>query len=122
MKRYIAVSESKHTLGPWTFKPTTLEISHLIVSIAVNTFRVEGPKEEVIAYLPSDYKPRTAVANVRLIAAAPDLLAILERIKTQLDCPSRNTTVSSYRRDGLVIISSDLRLEVAAAIAKARGL
>lgn len=34
---------------------------------------------------------------------------ILKVIHAQLECPSRNTTMTSYRRDGSVIISSDIR-------------
>lgn len=33
----------------------------------------------------------------------------LKMIGNQLECPSRNTTMTSYRRDGSVIISHDIR-------------
>jgi hypothetical protein len=64
-------------------------------------------------------------ANARLIAAAPEtahqrdeLLEVLKAVAKQLECPARNTT---RQGDGSVIISSDVRAAVHAAIAKAGG-
>lgn len=37
----------------------------------------------------------------------------LEAVNTQLNCPCRNTTETSHRRDGSVIISQDVRKQVA---------
>jgi hypothetical protein len=63
---------------------------------------------------------KTIMANARLIAAAPDLLAALETINAQLECPMRNTNRGRAYREG-VVISQDVRDQVRAAIAKAKG-
>jgi len=60
---------------------------------------------------------REKLQHVRALNA--QLLEVLHRIDVQLECPSRNTTMTSYRKDGSVIISQDLREAVRAAIAKA---
>jgi len=71
--------------------------------------------------LENHQRNRVSRANAELIAAAPELLGALKAIAAQLECPSRNTTMTSYRRDGSVIISHDVRARVRAAIAKATG-
>lgn len=50
-----------------------------------------------------------------------ELMAVLSAVSVQLECPSRNTTMTSYRRDGSVIISSDVREMVKQAIEKAKA-
>jgi len=56
---------TKHTQGPW----------HLDRDDNVNLW-VDGPRREVIATIPNTPQGQ---ANARLIAAAPDLLAALQK-------------------------------------------
>jgi hypothetical protein len=48
--------------------------------------------------------------------------AALEAVAKELECPARNTTITSHRRDGSVIISNETRAQVIAALAKADAL
>lgn len=57
-----------------------------------------------------DQEPNSAALPGQLEAARQ----LLEAIHRQLESPSRNTTMTSYRRDGSVIISTDIRQRVAA--------
>jgi len=47
-----------------------------------------------------------------------ELEAVLTTVHKELECPARNTTATSYRRDGSVIISCETRSLVARALAK----
>jgi hypothetical protein len=68
----------KHTPGPWHVE-TTETRDGAIEAIAVR----EGSAGLFIAAVePHDMAHADAIANARLIAAAPDLLAALERIAT----------------------------------------
>lgn len=65
---------SKHTPGPWRYEPETETIRSV-------------PQNYWLASMNSwdgQVKPRNA-ANARLIAAAPDLLEILQHVLTRLD-------------------------------------
>jgi hypothetical protein len=62
------------------------------------------------------WRPRTPLAD-----AAPELLEALKAAQRELECPARNTTASSHRRDGSVVISNDTRQAIKSAIAKAEG-
>lgn len=68
-------------------------------------------------------KPAQGPSASELLHAATvltsEMLSVLKAIATQLECPSRNTTMTSYRRDGSVIISTDIRQRVRDVIAKA---
>lgn len=55
-----------------------------------------------------------------LFAASPDLLAALEAIQKQLECPARNTCRGRAYAEG-VVISTDVREQVKAAISRAKG-
>lgn len=50
--------------------------------------------------VPGSSSPASCSAEVR---------QLLEDIHAQLECPARNTTMTSLRRDGSVIISQDIR-------------
>lgn len=65
----------------------------------------------------SEIVARKRTALYEIIEERDRLRAILEKIVDQLNCPARNTTMTSYRRDGSVIISEDLRQEARAALA-----
>ena len=51
--------------------------------------------------------------------ATADFLCVLNQVHEQLECPARNTTVTSHRRDGSVIISQDVRKAIRDAIKSA---
>lgn len=110
--------EAKHTSAPWRLHDYGPDSGN-VIRFEVHSERgmiceIEDPD------LVSDQISKSeASANACLIVAAPDLLAALTQISEQLECPARNTTRSS-RRDGSVIISSDVRAAVKAAIARAR--
>ena len=61
--------ETEHTLGPWTMRGTTSDGAHVVTGWANGLWAtIEGPNDE------------TRLANARLIAAAPCLLAALQRL------------------------------------------
>ena len=75
---------SKHTPGPWHVE-TTETRDGAIEAIAVR----EGSAGLFIAAVePHDMAYADAIANARLIAAAPDLLAALRRIETEVSKPT----------------------------------
>lgn len=87
--------KDKHTEGPWEIQGDTY--------VTINSLIIAHCKQDGHASL------NEAMANARLIAAAPDLLAALERARYGL---------SNYmtQRDKLVLIS-----DIEAAISRARG-
>ena len=92
---------SEHTPGPWR--------AYLLAD-STSWFVNSGPstqRNEVEIQLPAHWA--SAEANARLIAAAPDMLAALERA---LDCLTTESPFAS---------GSPLDGEIRAAIAKARG-
>lgn len=62
---------SKHTPGPWT---------EAKMGVIADEFKVEGFKRPFICTFMQEEHPSTP-ANKRLIAAAPDLLEVLQMIK-----------------------------------------
>jgi hypothetical protein len=58
--------------------------------------------------MPVDFKPTEKCENDCVLK----LHQLLKDIHEQLECPARNTTITSHRRDGSVIISHDLRSRV----------
>ncbi len=62
---------SKHTPGPWTHGPESRDIC--------------GPDDESVASAATWRPESEEVANARLIAAAPELLAALETLLTAVD-------------------------------------
>ena len=92
---------TEHTIGPWNIRD---DDEDGVVSIV-------GSSQIVIA------RVRTATVepgdgNARLIAAAPELLAVLERVQSMF----------SYQFEGgLTGCMADLSIDVRAAIAKATG-
>jgi len=67
---------TKHTTGPWKFRQET--------SAFCGAVRNDG-SYETIGHLSESYfiDEKTREANARLIAAAPDLLAMLERVTNE---------------------------------------
>lgn len=52
------------------------------------------------------------IPDTAILKQFEDMKQLLTIIGEQLECPSRNTTMTSYRRDGSVIISNDIRQKV----------
>ena len=99
------MSEAKHTPGPWEFGPShssTGLAGQLVVRPAG-----EFPHGEWVADVGSMYDDHRE-ANARLIAAAPDLLAALQKVVNHADA-------------GTAAILDRLVEEARAAIAKATG-
>lgn len=96
----------------------------------LSLFAVRGGKREHIGQAlilsctgdGSDYDAQKSCdeeqANVRLWAAAPELLEALQAIQQQLESPARNTHLGRPYGSA-VTISSDVRAQVKAAIEKA---
>lgn len=99
------MTQTNHTPGPWSLKMTGWR---------TNPFAIYSPRRPgAVACVPS----RTSVpldeqdANARLIAAAPDMLAALERIANS----------EEYHGDLFVCDFETLQNVARAAIAKAKG-
>jgi hypothetical protein len=60
--------ETEHTIGPWSIRVTGGKAEVVTGSVRGLWATIEGPNDE------------TRLANARLIAAAPDLLAALQRL------------------------------------------
>jgi hypothetical protein len=92
---------SQHTPGPWTVEPYDNTDLCGIYRVWEVQRRLVGEDEQAIQ--------REELANARLIAAAPELLAALERIE------------SAVRSGDMRSLVVSLQGIVRAAIAKARG-
>lgn len=92
---------SKHTLGPWKAKGEKY-------GKTIDIFGNDGTDQPIAWADSDDIDPKEAKANARLIAAAPDLLAALERLFKQTS-------------EGNAPCGEDTREAVRAAIAKAAG-
>lgn len=68
MKKSSIVRDAKHTPGPWRFPPTS-----------GGPF-VFGPDNRSVCRVSDKYDGVTTIANGKLLAAAPDLLAALHLI------------------------------------------
>jgi hypothetical protein len=68
---------NKHTPGPWSLGDSDLPVSKLAICTTA-----KGRAHSTIAriVIPSPSSPNEAGANVRLIAAAPELLATLQKL------------------------------------------
>lgn len=96
---------SAHTPGPWQY----VHIGGKIVPMKKDA---SGNCLSTIAFIPSAIVESVDEANARLIAAAPDLLSALERVRdADNDC----------HLDGLQTIPAKVRHTIDMAIAKARG-
>ena len=101
------MTQTNHTPGPWSLKMTGWR---------TNPFAIYSPRRPgAVACVPS----RTSVpldeqdANARLIAAAPELLAVLEGMDEEL---------SLWGADTIETMNLTARLDaIRAAIAKAKG-
>lgn len=104
------MTNTKHTEGKFVATELLIftEDGKVIASLGASSFGIETDAVN-------------AAEIVRRWNAHEELVEVLEKISEQLECPARNTTRSSHRRDGSVIISSDLREAVRAAILKAKG-
>ena len=77
----MTTKQTQHTPEPWGYDKTTLSIVRLIITPEeVGAWQISptAKPNNVIAYVPSDYAQEEQLANARLIAAAPALLAACE--------------------------------------------
>jgi len=104
------MTDTQHTPGPWAIEPDALGEYSIVTDNGGTIADIYGRNP----------------ANARLIAAAPDLLAALERLVTLMhivgDEPFRNgVTDSTGSIDEGVVIASDWLHDARAAIAEATG-
>ena len=97
-----------HTPGPWKVAENLFgSTASYEVYTNIETKSGKGGYTRICQITPRDQK-----ANARLIAAAPELLAVLERVQSMF----------SYQFEGgLTGCMADLSIDVRAAIAKATG-
>lgn len=97
------MSDIKHTPGPWT-----------ITSWA--TGAVNGPHDRMVASVYGDHadcqRDERQDANARLIAAAPDLLEALRKVRDWMDDPVENMRCP---------VDMELASAIRIAVAKAEG-
>ncbi len=67
------MSKPKHTQGPWVYQEDSDEYTHIV--------RPKSNAGQIICHLRQDASG-TAEANARLIAAAPEMLAMLKEIES----------------------------------------
>lgn len=114
------MTDTQHTPGPWR-----VEIVYFTQTDKLGTTTI-CTDYDLVAELPMSDPENVNPANARLIAAAPDLLASLERLVTLMnivgDEPFRNgVTDFTGSIDEGVVIASEWLHEARAAIAKATG-
>lgn len=103
------VGKAKHTPGPWIVEKPTFNHKNVAYLIM--------PKGQAIARVNAsiDSEPEEHLANARLIAAAPDLLLLLEAARDALvDCAP-----AKFKQPGWDILGLLHRIDHA--IAKAKG-
>lgn len=104
-------TKATHTPGPWRLVVTT-------AGTIVEEIDIRGPlnsdKSSVLIATISDVNE--CEENMRLIAAAPEMLEALEEISQKDPCPSDTPEQCDYRRDGRCI-----GCIARAAIRRARG-
>jgi hypothetical protein len=71
--------EGKHTPGPWEIFPVSS------ASECCDVVHGENPNIRIAISCPQEYDPGMELANARLIAAAPDLLAAATNAKRVLN-------------------------------------
>lgn len=111
---------TKPTSGPWTLKKTRTS-NGVFVYEALDIHADHGDEISHICEV-GDWENKTAQANARLIAAAPEMLEALERIAeciTECNCELKDCTHS----DGLTLTSGACGAipYIQKVIAKARG-
>jgi hypothetical protein len=74
--------QAEHTPGPWFYAASAHEDADYIVGSAWPDPRGEGYNPQVALIRNS----QSALSNARLIAAAPDLVAALERLTSDVEC------------------------------------
>ena len=93
-KPFVLVDVSQHTPGPWDCDSETMEIFSVAESHGCGWVAVVGGTDSVGVILP----PGMRSANARLIAAAPCLLAALERLMSEVgdgfNCDPSDGTLS----------------------------
>lgn len=98
---------AQHTPGPWVVE-APMDDELWIVEAGKHAYEWRTIAGCPLPSERGDISPAQVRANARLIAAAPELLAILERVNGEAEC-------------FLGVISSEMVDEITAAIAKARG-
>lgn len=88
MKSSTKNQSAAHTPGPWH------------VGLAARERAIYGPKGEHIATLPDMLFDGEILANVRLIAAAPELLAALQESLKQIEAVRLSGYITSETFDG----------------------
>ena len=106
------MTQAQHTPGPWYFRPDDIMASS---GQGVYCTSPDWPHAlAIVKPAPApDYKASCAEANLRLIAAAPDLLAALETASEWLALITEPAELNEWDRGQMESFS--------AAIAKARG-
>ena len=103
---------AKHTPGPWIAQIPNIGEDPFERDERGNQYWEIKPAEMLFDGRYLDVTAWTSEANARLIAAAPELLAVLERVQSMF----------SYQFEGgLTGCMADLSIDVRAAIAKATG-
>lgn len=100
-----------HTPGPWTIK-----VNRYMVCVYAGGFNVAAIGSKNVA-------ADNSIPNARLIAAAPDLLAVCERLHKHVNGlnATLRATLASYAASELCGELTKTIKDAAAAIAKARG-
>ena len=99
-----------HTPGPWTYRPMPEPDS-------AHTYWIDGPHGEPVAEV-CEFRPDDSAndANARLIAAAPELLAALQRLARQAEA-----SPTWAEHDGEISLRGDRAMARLSALTAARA-
>jgi hypothetical protein len=109
--------ETKHTPGPW--KLDCFKHDFQIEAIGVRILRSHASDEDVDYRMKTSETGQQELANARLIAAAPDLLAVCEELLPALENAEADVDIWHALTAGSGIATLNRFRE---AIAKARGV
>ena len=111
-------TETKHTQGPWTYYLTISDNGPVPQVQTVPVGPVGGAYATMICTLSqTGKKSGTQLANARLIAAAPELLAELHSVRVQLEAQALGYSASEIWPH----VRTEIVRRISDAISKAEG-
>ncbi len=117
---------SKHTSGPWMTLPDEADKPYVRIrgSVAGSRFKIANVLKPIYKD-PPEWEEEETRANVRLIEAAPDLLAAVEGLKQIIELAAAGKDDKQFvyleSRRGTFIKVTDALIAAEQAIAKATG-
>ena len=112
---------SKHTPGPWRVAESQVSPSPCFIQLWVRSLGKDQSKDDAICGM-AQFNSEERDANARLIAAAPDMLAMCSRIISETESPGFLDLYDAYLKvHGEPYRGDMFCMDLRATIAKAKG-